>query len=38
MVVDLEPVDKDWKSKFDDWKKTVDELQKIAHPNDKEKN
>ena len=38
MVVDLEPVDKDWKSKFDDWKKTVDELQKIAHPKDKEQN
>lgn len=36
MVVDLEPIDKDWKSKFDDWKKTVDELQKIAHPKDKE--
>lgn len=38
MVVDLEPVDKDWKLKFDEWKKTVDELQKIAQPNDKEKN
>ena len=38
MVVDLEPIDKDWKSKFYNWKKTVDELQKIAHPNSKEKN
>lgn len=38
MVVDLEPIDKDWKSKFDNWKKTVDELQKIAQPKDKEKN
>ena len=38
MVVDLEPIDKDWKSKFDNWKKTVDELQKIAQPNSKEKN
>lgn len=38
MVVDLEPIDKDWKSKFDNWKKTVDELQKIAQPKDKENN
>lgn len=38
MVVDLEPIDKDWKSKFDSWKKTVDELHEIAHPKDKEKN
>ena len=38
MVVDLEPIDKDWKSKFDNWKKTVDELQKIAQPNSKETN
>ena len=38
MVVDLEPVDEDWESKFDDWKKTVDELQKIAQPKDKENN
>lgn len=38
MDVDVEPVDKDWKSKFDDWKKTVDELQKITQPKDTEKN
>lgn len=38
MVVDLEPVDKDWKSKFDEWKKTVDELERIAQPNSKEMN
>lgn len=38
MVVDLEPVDEDWESKFDNWKKSVDELQKIAQPKDKENN
>lgn len=38
MVVDLEPADKDWKSKFDEWRKTVDELERIAQPRDKEKN